>query len=83
MYKALTSFTTKDYDIKQGQILADNFETQAKIQDFLNAGYIRTYNQGEDGIKSDTVYKIWTGTEEQYQTITTLDDNTLYFIEEA
>lgn len=83
MYKALVSFTTKEYDIKQNQILADDFTTESEIAEFLDIGYIREYNQGEDGIKSNTVYTIWTGTEEKYSAITTLDDNTLYFIEEA
>ena len=82
MYKALISFTTKNYDIKLNQILPSDFDTQENIQNYLQAGYIREYNAGEEGIHSETVYNIWTGTQEQYSTITTPDDNTLYFIEE-
>ena len=82
MYKALKSFTTKDYDVKLGEILQEDFDTPDKIQNFLDVGYIKEYNAGEDGIQSDTVYKIWTGTQEQYTGITTPDDNTLYFIKE-
>lgn len=82
MYKALVSFTTKDYDIKQNQILQDNFTTQSEITEFLNIGYIRVYSPSEEGIHSNTVYNIWTGTQEQYELITTPDNNTLYFIQE-
>lgn len=83
MYKALVSFTTSKYDVKLNQILPNDFDTQENIQDFLNAGYIREYNAGEDGIQSDNVSKIWTGTQEEYTGIATLDDNTLYFIREV
>lgn len=82
MYKALISFTTKDYDIKQGQILQDDFTTQDEIQEFLNINYIRVYSVGEEGIQSNTVFNIWTGTQEQYSALTP-DNNTLYFIEEV
>ena len=82
MYKALISFTTKDYDVKLGQILASDFDTQDKIQDFLDAKYIKVY-AGDEGIQSNTIQEIWTGTQQQYSTIATLDDNTLYFIEEG
>lgn len=40
MYRALTSFTTKDYDVRKKQILEDDFTTQDEIQDLINAGYI-------------------------------------------
>lgn len=82
MYKALTSFTTSNYDVKLGQILPSDFDTPKKIQDFLNANYIREYEAGGEGIQSYTVSDIWTGTQEQYSSIATPDDNTLYFIEE-
>lgn len=82
MYKALTSFTTKNYDVKLNQILPSDFDTQEKIQDYLNANYIREYDAGGEGVQSYTVFNIWTGTQQQYSTISTLDDNTLYFIEE-
>lgn len=82
MYIALVSFTTADYQIQKGQILAEDFETPDIIQDFLNANYIRVYSVGEEGIQSDTVYNIWTGTQQEYSAITTPNENTLYFIEE-
>lgn len=44
MYKATTSFTTKNYDIRKNQKLADDFTTQEEIADFLNAGYIVEYD---------------------------------------
>lgn len=37
---------------------------------------------GDDGILSDTVTTIWTGTQAQYDAIATKDANTLYFIKE-
>ena len=43
MYKALTSFTTNTYDIKQGQILQDDFTTPNEIQEYLEIGYIENY----------------------------------------
>ena len=44
MYRALTSFTTKDYDIKYKQILQDDFTTEDEITEFLNVGYIEVYD---------------------------------------
>lgn len=44
MYRATTSFTTKDYDIKLKQILDENFTTQDEIQDLLDAGYIEVFD---------------------------------------
>lgn len=82
MYKALVSFTTKDYDVKQGQILQDNFTTQAEITEFLNIGYIRTYSPSEEGIHSNTITDIWVGTYSQYEGLTP-EASTLYFITEA
>lgn len=45
MYIALTSFTTKDYDVKKNQILQDDFTTAEEIQDLLNANYITTFDK--------------------------------------
>lgn len=45
MYIALTSFTTKDYDVKKNQILQDDFTTAEEIQDLLNANYIKTFDK--------------------------------------
>ena len=44
MYIALLSFTTNTYDVRRKQILADDFTTQAEIQEFLRIGYIQEYN---------------------------------------
>ena len=44
MYRALESFTTKNYDIKRKQLLNDNFTTQNEIEEFLNIGYIEIYD---------------------------------------
>ena len=44
MYRALTSFTTKEYDIKYKQILEDDFTTPTEIQEFLDVGYIEIYD---------------------------------------
>lgn len=44
MYRALTSFTTKDYDIRYKQILQDDFTTEDEITEFLNVGYIEVYD---------------------------------------
>lgn len=54
MYKALTSFTTKDYDIKLGQILAGDFTTQDEITEFLNIGYIVEYDGSIDITENGT-----------------------------
>lgn len=43
MYKATLSFTTKNYDVRKNQILADNFTTQDEIDEFLRIGYIVVY----------------------------------------
>lgn len=44
MYRATTSFTTKDYNVKQKQILEDDFTTQDEIDEFLEIGYIEVYD---------------------------------------
>ena len=37
---------------------------------------------GDDGILSETITTIWSGTQVQYDAIATKDPNTLYFIKE-
>lgn len=44
MYKAKESFTTKSYDVRRGQILAEDFTTQDEITEFLEIGYIEEYS---------------------------------------
>ena len=44
MYRALESFTTKDYDVRRKQLLEDNFTTQEEIEEFLRIGYIEVYD---------------------------------------
>lgn len=44
MYRALESFTTKNYDVKRKQILEENFTTQDEIEEFLNIGYIEVFD---------------------------------------
>ena len=44
MYIVLTSFCTKDYDVKKNQILTNDFTTAEEIQDLINAGYIKSFD---------------------------------------
>lgn len=44
MYKATLSFTTKNYDVRKNQILADDFTTQDEINEYLRIGYITEYD---------------------------------------
>lgn len=44
MYRATLSFTTKNYDVRKNQILAEDFTTQDEIDEFLNIGYIVVYD---------------------------------------
>ena len=44
MYRALESFTTKDYDVKRKQILEEDFTTEDEIQELLNIGYIEVFD---------------------------------------
>lgn len=44
MYRALESFTTKDYDVKRYQILEEDFTTEDEIQELLSIGYIEVYD---------------------------------------
>lgn len=44
MYRALESFSTKNYDVKRKQLLEEDFTTQEEIQEFLNIGYIEVYD---------------------------------------
>lgn len=57
MYRALTSFTTKDYDIKYKQILQDDFTTEDEITEFLNVGYIEVYD-GSIDITENGIYNV-------------------------
>lgn len=57
MYRALTSFTTKDYDIKYKQILEDDFTTEDEITEFLNVGYIEVYD-GSLEITENGIYDV-------------------------
>ena len=44
MYKALKSFTTKNYDVHRTEILQDDFTTQDEIDEYLEIGYIKVYD---------------------------------------
>lgn len=44
MYRALTSFTTNDYQVKLREILEDDFTTENQIEEFLRIGYIEQYD---------------------------------------
>lgn len=44
MYRATTSFTTNDYDVRYRQILEDDFASQEEIDEFLRIGYIEVYD---------------------------------------
>ena len=57
MYRALTSFTTKDYDIRYKQILQDDFTTEDEITEFLNVGYIEVYD-GSIDITENGIYDV-------------------------
>ena len=54
MYKAKESFTTKNYDVHRGQILAEDFTTQDEITEFLNIGYIEEYDGSLDITENGT-----------------------------
>lgn len=43
MYKATTSFTTKNYEVRKNQLLEDDFTSQDEINEFLDIGYIEVY----------------------------------------
>lgn len=43
MYKATTSFTTKNYEVRKNQLLEDDFTNQDEINEFLEIGYIEVY----------------------------------------
>ena len=57
MYRALESFTTKNYDVKRKQILAEDFTTPEEIQDLLNAGYIKV-DDGSINITENGQYNV-------------------------
>ena len=44
MYKALKSFTTKDYNVKLNEILEDDFTNENEIEELLQIDYIKVYN---------------------------------------
>ena len=50
MYRALVSFTTNTKDYKQGEILKDNFTTQAEINDLLQVNYIEIYKKPNEAL---------------------------------
>lgn len=54
MYKSLDSFTTKNYDVRRGQILAEDFTTQDEITEFLNIGYIEVFDGSVDITQNGT-----------------------------
>lgn len=43
MYKATTSFTTKNYEVRKNQLLENDFTSQDEINEFLDIGYIEVY----------------------------------------
>ena len=51
LYRALLSFTTKNYDVRKNQVLDSDFTTADEIQELLTAGYI----QVDDGSIKITV----------------------------
>lgn len=57
MYRALVSFTTKDYDIKYKEILQDDFTTLDEITEFLDVGYIEVYD-GSIEITENGIYDV-------------------------
>lgn len=57
MYRALTSFTTKNYDVRKKEILEDDFTTPEEIQDLLNAGYIEV-DDGSIKITANGQYSV-------------------------
>lgn len=62
MYRALESFTTKNYDVKRKQILADDFTIQSEIDEFLRIGYIEVYDSSLE-IYENGIYNV-----EDYET---------------
>ena len=44
MYRALTSFTTNNYQVKLNEILEDDFTTENEIEEFLRINYIEVYD---------------------------------------
>lgn len=57
MYIALTSFATKDYDIRRKQILEDDFTSQDEITELLRIGYIEVYVPSQKIDTSDATSK--------------------------
>lgn len=57
MYRATTSFTTNDYDVRYKQILEDDFASQEEIDEFLRIGYIEVYDDTID-ITENGIYDV-------------------------
>lgn len=57
MYRATTSFTTNDYDVRYRQILEDDFASQEEIDEFLRIGYIEVYDDTID-ITENGIYDV-------------------------
>lgn len=57
MYRATTSFTTNDYDVRYKQILEDDFASQEEIDEFLQIGYIEVYDDTID-ITENGIYDV-------------------------
>lgn len=57
MYRATTSFTTNDYDVRYRQILEDDFASQEEIDEFLRIGYIEAYDDTID-ITENGIYDV-------------------------
>lgn len=62
MYRAITSFTTNEYEVRKKQLLADDFTNQDEIDEFLRIGYIEVYD-GSLEITENGIYNV-----EDYQT---------------
>ena len=50
---------------------------------YVDGTSIATINDGQDGVMSSSVTAMWTGTQNEYDAITTKDASTLYFIKET
>lgn len=59
MYRAIESFSTKNYDVRRMQLLAEDFTTEDEIQDLLNAGYIKI-DDGSISITQNGEYDVET-----------------------
>lgn len=57
MYRAIESFSTKNYDVRRMQLLDEDFTTQEEIEDLLNAGYIKV-DDGSISITTNGEYDV-------------------------